>query len=214
MYLKSLRISNFRKFGTKNNVIEFVDAEGYEKYKCSERFNIATTTTLIVGKNNVGKTTVIEVLDKLINRERSFKAADFNFIYLRKLLSTYLSEDEELAKVELPCMEFIVEIGLDKGNNDLVTNIIPLMLLEDVRKGKVDIKIKYEVKETEELKKEIRNLFAQKYQTDLLFNKFLELLDKTPYVVNYYNKNNQQVDFKLKELIELRPIKANNVRVW
>lgn len=211
MYLKSLRISNFRKFGTKNNVIEFVDAEGYEKYKCSERFNIATTTTLIVGKNNVGKTTVIEVLDKLINRERSFKAADFNFIYLRKLLSTYLSEDEELAKVELPCMEFIVEIGLDKGNNDLVTNIIPLMLLEDVRKGKVDIRIKYEVKETEELKKEIRNLFAQKYQTDLLFNKFLELLDKTPYVVNYYNKNNQQVDFKLKELIELRPIKANNV---
>ena len=36
MYLKSLRISNFRKFGTNNNVIEFVDAQGYEKYKCSE----------------------------------------------------------------------------------------------------------------------------------------------------------------------------------
>lgn len=80
MYLKSLRISNFRKFGTNNNVIEFVDAQGYEKYKCSEKFNIATTTTLIVGKNNVGKTTVIEVLDKLINRERAFKATDFNFI--------------------------------------------------------------------------------------------------------------------------------------
>lgn len=211
MYLKSLRISNFRKFGTNNNVIEFIDAQGYEKYKCSEKFNIATTTTLIVGKNNVGKTTVIEVLDKLINRERAFKATDFNFIYLRELLSTYLLEVGELDKVKLPCMEFIVEIGLDKGNDDLITNIIPFMLLEDVEKGKLDIKIRYEVREAEELRKEIENLFAQQYPRDLLFNKFLELLDKTPYVVNYYNKNNQQVDFKLKDLIELRPIKANNI---
>ena len=209
MYLKSLRISNFRKFGTNNNVIEFVDAQGYEKYKCSEKFNIATTTTLIVGKNNVGKTTVIEVLDKLINRERAFKATDFNFIYLRELLSTYSLEVGELDKVKLPCMEFIVEIGLDKGNDDLITNIIPFMLLEDVDKGKLDIKIRYEVREAEELRKEIENLFAQQYPRDLLFNKFLELLDKTPYVVNYYNKNDQQVDFTLKDLIELRPIKAN-----
>ena len=209
MYLKSLRISNFRKFGTNNNVIEFVDAQGYEKYKCSEKFNIATTTTLIVGKNNVGKTTVIEVLDKLINRERAFKATDFNFIYLRELLSTYSLEVGELDKVKLPCMEFIVEIGLDKGNDDLITNIIPFMLLEDVEKGKLDIKIRYEVREAEELRKEIENLFAQQYPRDLLFNKFLELLDKTPYVVNYYNKNDQQVDFSLKDLIELRPIKAN-----
>lgn len=209
MYLKSLRISNFRKFGTNNNVIEFVDAQGYEKYKCSEKFNIATTTTLIVGKNNVGKTTVIEVLDKLINRERAFKATDFNFIYLRELLSTYSLEVGELDKVKLPCMEFIVEIGLDKGNDDLITNIIPFMLLEDVEKGKLDIKIRYEVREAEELRKEIENLFAQQYPRDLLFNKFLELLDKTPYVVNYYNKNDQQVDFTLKDFIELRPIKAN-----
>ena len=209
MYLKSLRISNFRKFGTNNNVIEFVDAQGYEKYKCSEKFNIATTTTLIVGKNNVGKTTVIEVLDKLINRERAFKATDFNFIYLRELLSTYSLEVGELDKVKLPCMEFIVEIGLDKGNDDLITNIIPFMLLEDVEKGKLDIKIRCEVREAEELRKEIENLFAQQYPRDLLFNKFLELLDKTPYVVNYYNKNDQQVDFTLKDLIELRPIKAN-----
>ena len=157
----------------------------------------------------MGNSTVIEVLDKLINRERAFKATDFNFIYLRELLSTYSLEVGELDKVKLPCMEFIVEIGLDKGNDDLITNIIPFMLLEDVEKGKLDIKIRYEVREAEELRKEIENLFAQQYPRDLLFNKFLELLDKTPYVVNYYNKNDQQVDFTLKDLIELRPIKAN-----
>ena len=90
----------------------------------------------------MGKTTVIEVLDKLINRERAFKATDFNFIYLRELLSTYSLEVGELDKVKLPCMEFIVEIGLDKGNDDLIANIIPFMLLEDVEKGKLEIKIR------------------------------------------------------------------------
>ena len=100
-------------------------------------------------------------------------------------------------------------LNLRGGAGFDVYNIIPFMLLEDVEKGKLDIKIRYEVREAEELRKEIENLFAQQYPRDLLFNKFLELLDKTPYVVNYYNKNDQQVDFTLKDLIELRPIKAN-----
>lgn len=209
MYLKSLQIKNFRKFGTENNVIEFVDAQGYETYKNSKKFNIAMTTTLIVGKNNVGKTSIIEVLDKLTNRENPFKATDFNFIYLKELLSSYSIERKE--KIELPYMEFMVGIGIDKGTTDLVTNLIPLMSLEDVGKGKLDIKIRYEVEEAEELRDAICNLLEKKYSVDLLFNKFLELLDKTSYRVNYYNKNSQQVEFKLRDLIELRPIKANNI---
>ena len=31
MYFKSLKLHNFRKFRTKENVIELVDAESYEK---------------------------------------------------------------------------------------------------------------------------------------------------------------------------------------
>lgn len=209
MYLKSLQINNFRKFGTENNVIEFVDAQGYETYKNSKKFNIAMTTTLIVGKNNVGKTSVIEVLDKLTNKDKHFKATDFNFIYLKKLLSSYSLEKKE--EIELPYMEFMVGIGIDKGTNDLVTNLIPFMLLEDVEKEKLDIKIRYEVEEAEELRDAICKLLEKKYSTDLSFNKFLELLDKTSYQVNYYNKNNEQVGFRLRDLIELRPIKANNV---
>ncbi|HDR7398324.1 TPA: AAA family ATPase, partial [Bacillus toyonensis] len=90
MYLKSLKIYNFRKFGTNNNKIEFVDAKSFQEQRNKKEVNIAPTTTLIVGKNNCGKTTIIKSLDNLINNNKdAFKANDFNFLYLKKLIEYY-----------------------------------------------------------------------------------------------------------------------------
>ena len=61
MYLKSLQITNFRKFGTTENIIEFVDS----KDNLQQDINIALATTLIVGKNNSGKTTITKALETL-----------------------------------------------------------------------------------------------------------------------------------------------------
>ena len=46
MYLKSLQITNFRKFGTTENIIEFVDS----KDNLQQDINITLPTTLIVEK--------------------------------------------------------------------------------------------------------------------------------------------------------------------
>ncbi|MEZ2733795.1 AAA family ATPase, partial [Aneurinibacillus aneurinilyticus] len=89
MYLKSLKVNNFRKFGLENNKIEFVDAKSFREQKEGKEINIAPTTTLIVGKNNSGKTTIINALDTLINKNGDFKSNDFNFSYLKKLLDQY-----------------------------------------------------------------------------------------------------------------------------
>jgi putative ATP-dependent endonuclease of OLD family len=86
MYLKSLKIKNFRKFGDKNNIVEFVGSKDISLK--SENINIAPSTTLIVGKNNSGKTTVTEALKKLTGKIK-FQENDFNFIYLSKLLDEY-----------------------------------------------------------------------------------------------------------------------------
>lgn len=45
MYFKSLKLHNFRKFRTKENVIELVDAESYEKQRqdASRDVNVAST---------------------------------------------------------------------------------------------------------------------------------------------------------------------------
>lgn len=51
MYFKSLKLHNFRKFRTNDNVIELADAESYEKRRqdVSEDVNVASTVTLVVG---------------------------------------------------------------------------------------------------------------------------------------------------------------------
>ena len=89
MYLKSVQMTNFRKFGTENNIVEFVDAESYETQLKKGELNVAPTTTLIVGKNNSGKSTVIQALIKLIKTNK-FTASDYNFQYLNIWHHLYL----------------------------------------------------------------------------------------------------------------------------
>ena len=63
MFLKSIKINNFRKFRKEGNKVEFTNSKNYQT-----NVNVASNTTLIVGKNNSGKTTIINALEKLINK--------------------------------------------------------------------------------------------------------------------------------------------------
>ncbi|QSX04789.1 AAA family ATPase [Sedimentibacter sp. zth1] len=215
MYLKSLSIINFRKFGEidKDNTIEFIDAEDYKKSTAvNNKVNIAQKTTLIVGKNNSGKTTVTEALNKLIN-ETKFKAEDFNFNYLKNLLEKYKKHDfKEIDAISCPYLKFVIIIGIDNNNEDLVTNIIPFMSLEDVKKSEVEIIVKYEVKDSEIYIKDLEKFLAKDYKSQE-FDRFLYLINKTEFQTVYYNSANEKRNiFSLNKLIELTPIKAINIK--
>lgn len=89
MYLKKLKLTNYRKFYAEQNVVEFVSSKIVKKDQCLEdsvtdfseesediseekrsdeiQIDVASDTTLIIGKNNAGKTTIITALDSLIN---------------------------------------------------------------------------------------------------------------------------------------------------
>ena len=208
MYLKSFKINNFRKFRITNNVVEFSNEIKQYSQRKNEQVNIAQTTTLIVGKNNSGKTSIIHALDKLI-RDNSFNSNDFNFFYLKELLSTYDASSETL---ETPYMEFVLTVGIDNENTDLVTNIIPFMTLEDVDNTKIDIIIRYEIEEHETFVVEINKMLREGYSENILFAKFLELIDNSKFKMNYYNKSEEKIEkFRLSDLMNLTPIKANNI---
>lgn len=123
MYFKSLKMVNFRKFRTTENIIEFADAESYEKQKCGNQVdvNVASTVTLVVGKNNAGKTTIIQALDKLVNHNDKFGVKDFNMDYLKEMAMKYQEDNFE----EIPSIDFEITIGLDKGKDDYVSVHIP-----------------------------------------------------------------------------------------
>ena len=100
MYLKSLKIKNFRKFGNENNLVEFVSQK---EALSSEEINVAKATTLIVGKNNSGKTTITEALVKLIEK-KLFNENDYNFVYINNLLEQYKQDNyDSLPKFEFEC---------------------------------------------------------------------------------------------------------------
>ena len=212
MYLKSLKITNFRKFGENNNVVAFVGAKDISPI--AAKINIAPSTTLIVGKNNSGKTTITKALKKLVI-DNKFRANDFNFIYLNKLLEGYRKGSFE----HFPFLEFEVQVGIDfNSNRDLVTNIAPFMDIESVqssdKEGDFQVVSKYELKETTKFKEEVSLLISKDKEKPTLFRKFLELINNADFQMNYYNSEGTLISgtkFKLSDLLGIEIINANKV---
>ena len=205
MYLKSLKIKNFRKFGNENNFVEFVDSkEGLQ----TDTINIATATTLIVGKNNSGKTTITKALTKLIDSNR-FEANDFNFAYLNKLFEEYISDIFE----KFPTLEFEMIIGLDESaeNQDLITNIVPFMNIEDIESKDFKIKMSYELTETTEFIEKVKKIIQDYPDPYLRFQKYIKLIDEVEKKLNYHDSNDEIIEknkFKLSDLVIIKVIAA------
>ena len=123
MYLKSLSIKNYRKYGEDAQTIKFAHGKWPEmsgaedevqKINITEEY-ISKSSTLIVGKNNSGKSTIVKLLNTLQNSKSGsrniFKNTDFNL----KILSDWYqdnidnkSEDEikSIEKSKVPKLEF------------------------------------------------------------------------------------------------------------
>lgn len=210
MYLKSLKIKNFRKFGSRNNVIKFVDSK--ESLISTEDINVAKAVSLIVGKNNSGKTTIINALDKIVN-DHKFSSNDFNYKYLTRLLRVY-KKNHFRAK---PQLYFDITIGIDERNHDdIVNNFVPFMTLADIQPSDAErdfkIIIKYQLEDDEIFIHAVKSLI-EKYQENehILFDRFLIYLDTCDlFKFKYYDINGVEINnFNIKNLIDIRIIKPN-----
>jgi predicted ATP-dependent endonuclease of OLD family len=237
MHLKSLTISNFRKFGTTNNTIDFVGSNG------GHTNLVSSSSTLIVGKNNAGKTTATKALEKILDSGNLIVGNDFNFTYLNKFLKNRLTPSPTQINAT-PELIFKVLINVNAESNDLITNLIPFMKLGDVldflyddsevaeageageageeivvvNEDKPDgfdlsITIKYEIKESPLFEKQFVELISKyKSKPPLLFNKFIELIDNTAFMAVYYGIDGEPVEknsFRLSDLVETQIISAN-----
>lgn len=218
MYLKKFKLINFRKFAENENEIEFTDSQGIKKADDGS-INIASTTTLLVGKNNSGKTTVFEALDKLVNgnsdsnSKPKFTFDDFNYEYIKKLVVEYGNDKYDV----LPSIEFVLTIGLDKGKDDLIVNLghfIPIGYDPD----EIKILAKYEVVESEIFKEQVKDeinseVYTEDNKTDC-FYKLSKIINENlfNYKLKYYDENGNEIKkFKLSNLIDFFKIQANKV---
>lgn len=105
MYLQSFTLKNFRKFGEKDNEVFFVNSNEIKNKSLEQAQNktsdhskensspvplISPSSTLIIGKNNTGKTTITNALKKL-HDNKMVTSSDFNLDYLKNLVGTYVA---------------------------------------------------------------------------------------------------------------------------
>lgn len=157
MYLKSLVIKNYRKYGESQNEICF--AHSHAKQSETEQY-ISESSSLMIGPNNSGKSTIVELLDTLQNTKAQsrnvFKHSDFNLSYLKKWYDNYVSDksSDEIRGIkpeDLPLMEFRLNIGID-SEDDYISNFQDVLVISSLENNEnsdsiadIDIIVKYEI---------------------------------------------------------------------
>lgn len=224
MYLKEFELRNFRKFYYKedgNNCIRFSNPHK------NDGINIASRTSLIVGANNCGKTTIISCLEKLLSSNPSFAKFDFNLDYIKEIFNSYpTDENASFDNLKIPEICFILRIELDDNNDDLINNIAPFLKISNLDNKIVEIYAKWEVREKEAFLSKCKeiNVKYKKYclnseeniDTETLKKKLeadrFYLLDSDNFQLNFYDFSGKQVkNFKLNNLIEIVSIKSNKI---
>ncbi|MEZ9745284.1 AAA family ATPase [Vibrio splendidus] len=231
MYLESLTIKNYRKFHSSHNTVCFVEPEiiefDAEEIKASSV--ISPSTTLIIGKNNAGKTTIANALKMLCNNEQP-SASDFNLTYLSELFNLYklafeADKETNFSDLDTPSIEFCLSIKVNFNDQDLMAYLAPFISIsEDGNDGPVSINIQVRVELAEEpkFKEEVSQIFREadsEEKEKQRFEKFYSLLSKETSSVskegNLYQTSfidclgDDTEKFSLKRLINIKEIKAN-----
>lgn len=158
MYLKSLMLKNYRKYNNQEgNIICFAHSSWEDNLE-TEQY-ISKSSSLVIGKNNSGKSTIVNLLTTLQNTKAGsknvFKHSDFNLTYLREWYEKYVQNKtpEEINSIkssDLPIMEFNLKIGID-SEDDYISNFQDILVIsaidnEDTDEvADIDIVVKYEI---------------------------------------------------------------------
>ena len=105
-----------------------VDFKNYRKSeeKCLLSIN---KQTIIVGKNNTAKTSIVELMTKFLTNTSTFKISDFNYKIIKKnlineLYTKYKLGNQEIEK-EIPLIEMNITINVDENDNlALIKNLL------------------------------------------------------------------------------------------
>mgnify|MGYP000889583214 FL=1 len=223
MYLKSLSIKNYRKYGEEAQTINFahskwpeMSGDEYEgnKLNITEEY-ISKSSSLIVGKNNAGKSTIVKLLNTLQNSKSGsrgiFKHSDFNL----KILSDWYHEnienksEEEIENIDKSCfpkLEFQLVLGID-DDNDVISSFEDVLILsgmktvgtnENQEVAEVTINVKYEVVDAQYFRDElikIKNTYSDTgdsqdkkttYKKEIQYRQFLSLFSSNYFALNFY----------------------------
>lgn len=182
MYLKSIAIKNYRKFGENMQKIVFAHSnwdssiqssnDESEKELKTEEY-ISKSSSLVVGRNNSGKSTIVRLLNTLQSAKcgsrNTFCYSDFNLNYLRRWYDENISNKSEediknIGHTSLPFLEFNMVLGID-DENDTISRFEDVLTIGGVEYNtnegniaEVSINIRYEVTDEKKFLEELSRI--------------------------------------------------------
>ena len=125
------------------------------------RLNIEEDITLIVGKNNTGKTSLFEVVNMFFSEKNNFSFHDFSqstyvqfeecFEIFEELQTETNEERKEVLEISLidsmPCIQLVIQIEYDKKKDSLI-NLSEFISDLDDAKNTAMIKLQYQSKDS------------------------------------------------------------------
>ena len=210
MFIEKIKIENYRRFQSSDNEVFFAS---------NKKENKGLSTTLIIGQNNAGKTSIISAIQKSCGLER-FSGNDFNYEYLNRILDLFKSnidvdfkieDNEDLRKKILPYILIKLTFSInydDEDSEELLSNIAPLIKNNLDENKQIFCYIKYEVKESEVFINELKKTITLKSFFDL--DDYIAFLNKQEslFSTNIYIDDlcEEKIDYNISDLIKVKNI--------
>lgn len=100
-----------------------------QNYRLLKDFSIdlEEVFSLVIGKNNTGKTSVLTVLDKFLNEKEKFKYDDFN-IKFKEELESIIGSNETFSEEDWKELGVKLKIYIEYNENDNLANVSRVLM--------------------------------------------------------------------------------------
>lgn len=184
MYLNKVKVKNYRSL---KDVKLVLDKE-----------NGTPNLSLIIGKNNSGKTSLLKIMKKMIAEDRKLSWDDFNIQYRKEIYNILISEEEGN---EENIEGIILDLYMEYNDNDDLNNILPLMLDLDMGNNIVVLEFRCQpiIHKIEELRNLVNDTELKEYRK---FSDFMQENLNKYFETNVYARGYNYESYKLTDAIE------------
>lgn len=184
MYLNKVKVKNYRSL---KNIELVLDKE-----------NGTPNLSLIIGKNNSGKTSLLKIMKKMIVDDRKLSWNDFNIQY-RKEIHKILVSKEEVSEGDFEGI--ILDLCMEYDDNDDLNNILPLMLDLNMENNIVVLEFKCQpiIHKIEELQNLVNDTELKEYRK---FSDFMQENLNKYFETNVYARGYDYRSCELTDAIE------------
>ncbi|MDO5004789.1 MAG: ATP-dependent endonuclease [Ligilactobacillus salivarius] len=184
MYLNKIKVKNYRSLKD----VELVLDKG----------NGTPNLSLIIGKNNSGKTSLLKIMKKMIVEDRKLSWDDFNIQYRKEIHKILVSEEEGNGEnIE----GIILDLYMEYDDNDDLNNILPLILDLNMENNIVVLEFKCQpiIHKIEELRNLVNDTELKEYRK---FSDFMQENLNKYFETNVYARGYDYESYELTDAIE------------